>query len=80
MSGIRRSANRPKLAKHLRNPSAQKVHTNRTTEERERDHLASNVWAERERAKELIRVAALIRTATVDVEIVNIWGELEEVS
>lgn len=50
MSGIKRAANRPKIAKHLRSPQ-QKTHLNRTKEERDRDHATSDVWAERERAK-----------------------------
>jgi hypothetical protein len=49
-SGIRGSGNRPKTAKHLRN-AQQKTFVNRTKEDRERDHLATDAWAERERAK-----------------------------
>ena len=59
MSGIKRSANRPKTAAHLRGPS-QKAHVNRTKEERDRDHAVSDAWAERERAKENERIAGEI--------------------
>jgi hypothetical protein len=50
MSGIRGSCNRPKIAKHLR-VSKEKTFTNRTDEDRNRDHLATDAWTERERAK-----------------------------
>lgn len=52
MSGIRRSGNRPKLAKHLRKTS-EKAHLNRTKEDRDREHAATDAWAERQRLANL---------------------------
>ena len=49
-SGIRGSANRPKLAKHLRN-TTQKSFTNTTQADRDREHSITDAWAERERVK-----------------------------
>ena len=49
-SGIRGSANRPKLAKHLRNTS-EKTFTNTTQADRDREHSITDAWAERERIK-----------------------------
>jgi hypothetical protein len=48
MAGIRQSANRPKLAKHLRGGQT-KAHVNRTQEDRDRDHQATDAWAERQK-------------------------------
>lgn len=59
MAGINRSANRPKTAKHLRNTQS-KSFTNRTKEERDRDHALSDSFAERERLKESERIATTI--------------------
>jgi hypothetical protein len=59
MAGIRRSANRPKTAKHLR-VGSDKSFVNRTKEDRDRDHAASDAWAERERAKEDSRVVEAV--------------------
>jgi hypothetical protein len=56
-SGIKRSGNRPKLAKHLRSPQ-EKIFVNRTKEERDREHAVTDAWAERERLNEGARVAA----------------------
>lgn len=66
MSGIKRSGNRPKLAKHLRKTN-EKTHLNRTKEDRDRDHAATDAWAERERLKEDARVAEA-RTATREAQ------------
>jgi hypothetical protein len=49
-SGIKGSANRPKLAKHLRNTS-EKHFTNTTQADRDREHSITDAWAERERLK-----------------------------
>lgn len=49
-SGIKRSGNRPKTAKHLRG-SQEKVFVNRTKEDRDREHATTDAWAERERLK-----------------------------
>jgi len=59
MSGIKRSANRPKTAAHLRGAS-QKVHVNRTKEDRDRDHAASDAWAERRRLEDAARAEAAL--------------------
>ena len=56
-SGIRHSNNRPKTAAHLRSGS-QKVHVNRTKEDRDRDHALSDSWAERRRLEDAARVEA----------------------
>ena len=57
MAGIMRSANRPKTAAHLRSGS-QKVHVNRTKEDRDRDHALSDSWAERRRLEDAARAEA----------------------
>lgn len=49
-SGIRKSGNRPKTAKHLRSAST-KEHVNRTKEERDREHGVTDTWAARQRLK-----------------------------
>lgn len=49
-SGIKRSGNRPKTAAHLRSPQ-KKAHVNRTAEEREREHTATDAWAARRRVE-----------------------------
>jgi hypothetical protein len=50
MSGIKRSANRPKTPKHLRTVQS-KSFTNRTREEREQYRRATDAWAERIRTE-----------------------------
>jgi hypothetical protein len=50
MSGIKRSGNRPRTAKHLRSQSS-KTFVNRSKEDREREHAMTDTWAERERVK-----------------------------
>jgi hypothetical protein len=64
MSGIKRSGNRPKTAKHLRSAS-QKTHMNRTKEDRDREHALTDAWAERERAKEGDRVTNAVAASVV---------------
>ena len=59
MAGIMRSANRPKTAAHLRGAS-QKVHVNRTKEDRDRDHALSDSWAERRRLEDAARAEAAL--------------------
>lgn len=59
MSGIKHSANRPKVAKHLRNTS-EKTFVNRSKEDRERDHALTDAWAEKQRLLEPERVAQAI--------------------
>lgn len=47
-SGIKGSGNRPKTAKHLRTPP-KKQFTKTTKEDREREHMATDAWAQRQR-------------------------------
>ncbi len=77
MRGIRRSGMRPKLAAHLRTPS-KKAHLNRSKEEREREHAATDAWAERERAKEPERMAAAEAAAQEARRIARLARQREE--